>query len=173
MLILKQLNIIVKPVKLKFLLSIGIKITGKIEILPNQKVRVTPAIEGKVVEFLVKPGPVVTKGETVAVLSSSDLAELRVSFQEKCAEAEVDLQQAQADFKLLQQNLEPQQHIAKVEINQAQIEFRVAQEQYDHDRTLVQGGTPPRRQILESEAHLAGRKSELTNPSSRREVIEA
>ncbi|MBD2293640.1 efflux RND transporter periplasmic adaptor subunit [Anabaena sphaerica FACHB-251] len=168
----KRIGIIVKPVKPQFL-SIGIKTTGKIETLPNQKVPVTPPIEGKVVELLVKPGAVVKKGETVAVLSSSDLAELRVNSQEKRAEAQANLQQAQADFQLAQQNLERQRQIAKAEINQAQTELRVAQEQYDRDRTLVQDGALPRRQMLESEAHLAEGKSQLTKASSRREVIEA
>ncbi|MTJ08480.1 efflux RND transporter periplasmic adaptor subunit [Anabaena sp. UHCC 0204] len=168
----KRIGIIVKPVKPQ-ILPIGMKTTGKIETLPNQKVPVTPPIEGKVVELLVKPGAIVKRGETVAVISNSDLAELRVSSQEKRAEAEADLQQAQADFQLAQQNLERQQQIAKAEINQAQTEVKVAQERYDRDRLLVADGALPRRQMLESEAHLAEGKSQLTKASSRREVIEA
>ncbi|WP_051056100.1 hypothetical protein [Cylindrospermum stagnale] len=118
----------------------------------------------------------------VAVLSSPDLAELRVSSQEKSAQAQADWQQALADLQLAQQNLERQGKIATADIAQARIELKVAQEQYDRDREallrsadrdLVNAGALPRRQMLESQAHLAAGKSQLIKASSRREVIEA
>jgi len=49
----------------------------------------------------------------------------------------------------------------------------VAQEQYDRDLDLVRAGAIPRRQMLESQAHLTEGKAELAKATSRREVLEA
>jgi cobalt-zinc-cadmium efflux system membrane fusion protein len=168
----KRMGIIVQPVTRQFL-SMAIKTTGEIETLPNQKVEVTAPIPGKVVELLVSPGTVVKKGQPVAVISSPDLAELRVGSLEKRAEAEADLQQAQADLKLAQQNLELQRQIAQAEITQALTEVNVAQEKYDRDRDLVNAGALPKRQMLEAQAHLAEGKAQLAKASSRKEVLAA
>jgi cobalt-zinc-cadmium efflux system membrane fusion protein len=155
-------------------LAVGIKTTGQIETLPNKKVEVTTPISGaKVAELLVEPGASVQAGQPVAVLAAPDLVELRVSSEEKRAEAIADLQQAQADLKLAQQNLERQQQIAAAEIAQARTEVKVAQEQYDRDRDLVNAGALPRREMLESQAHLSEGKAQLTKAASRREVLEA
>ena len=168
----KRLGIKIEPVK-RQRLAIGIKTTGQIETLPNKKVQVTAPIPGKVVELLVEPGTAVKAGQAVAVVSAPDLVELRVNSQEKRAEGEASLQQAQADLKLAQENLERQQQIATAEIEQASTEVKVAQEKYDRDRDLANAGALPQRQMLESQAHLAEGKAQLTKASSRREVLEA
>lgn len=168
----KRLGIKVEPVK-RQRLAIGIKTTGQIETLPNQKVEVTALISGKIVELLVEPGAAVKAGQAVAVVSAPDLVELRVNSQEKRAEGEAFLQQSQADLKLAQENLERQQQIATAEIEQASTEVKVAQEKYDRDRDLANAGALPQRQMLESQAHLAEGKAQLAKASSRREVLEA
>lgn len=168
----KRLGIKVEPVK-RQRLAIGIKTTGQIETLPNQKVEVTAPISGKIVELLVEPGAAVKVGQAVAVVSAPDLVELRVNSQEKRAEGEAFLQQSQADLKLAQESLERQQQIATAEIEQASTEVKVAQEKYDRDRDLANAGALPQRQMLESQAHLAEGKGQLTKASSRREVLEA
>jgi len=168
----KRLGIKVEPVK-RQRLAIGIKTTGQIEILPNNKVEVTAPISGKIVELLVEPGAAVKAGQAVAVVSAPDLVELRVNSQEKRAEGEAFLQQAQADLKLAQENLERQQQIATAEIEQASTEVKVAQEKYDRDRELANAGALPQRQMLESQAHLAEGRAQLTKASSRGEVLEA
>ncbi len=169
----KRIGIKVEPVTRKRL-AVGIKTTGQIETLPNQKVEVTsPLSQATVVELLVEPGAFVEAGQRVAVLAAPDLVELRVESQEKRAEGEADLQQAQADLKLAQQNLERQQQIAAANIEQARTELKVAQEQYDRDRDLVSAGALPRREMLESQAHLAEGKAQLTASASRQEVLEA
>ena len=93
--------------------------------------------------------------------------------QEKQAEAKADLQQAQADLNLAKQNLQRQRQIAIAEIEQTRTELKVAQEQYNSDRDLVTVGALPRREMLESQAHLAEGKAQLAKASSRREVLEA
>ncbi len=169
----KRIGIKVEPVN-RQRLAVGIKTTGQIETLPNQKVEVTsPLSQATVVELLVEPGAFVKAGQRVAVLAAPDLVELRVESQEKRAEGEADLQQAQADLKLAQQNLERQQQIAAANIEQARTELKVAQEQYDRDRDLVSAGALPRREMLESQAHLAQGKAQLTASASRQEVLEA
>src|SRR4028118_1228399 len=168
----KRLGIKVEPINPQRL-SIGIKATGQIETLPSKKVEVTAPIAGTVVELLVEPGAEVRAGQPVAVLSSPDLVELRVESQEKRAQAQADLQQAQADLTLAQQNYQRYSQIAAADIQQARTELAVAQEQYDRDQELVRGGALPRRQMLESQAHLAEAKTQLTKAASRREVLEA
>ncbi|MCL1466222.1 efflux RND transporter periplasmic adaptor subunit [Argonema galeatum] len=213
----KRLLIKVEPAKSQQL-AIGIKTTGQIETLPNKKVEVTAPIPGKVVELLVEPGASVKAGQPVAVISASELVELRVNSQEKQAQAQADLQKAEADLKLAlgnydrqqkisaaeiaqartqldaaqkqydrdkaiverkavlkvaQENYRRQQQIAEAEIAQAQTEVAVAQEQYDRDKELAAQGAIPRRQMLESQAHLAEAKAALTKAMSRPEVLQA
>ncbi len=136
-------------------LAVGIKTTGQIETLPNQKVEVTaPISRAIVVKLLAEPGAAVKAGQAVAVLAAPELVELRVESQEKLAEAKAGVQQAQADLKLAQQNLERQQKIAAAEVARASTEVMVAQEQYDRDLDLVKAGAIARRTMLESKAHL-------------------
>lgn len=168
----KRLGIKVEPIN-STKLAVGIKTTGQIETLPSKKVEVTAPIPGTVVELLVEPGASVKASQPVAILSSPDLVELRVESQEKRAEAEADLQQAQADLKLAQQNLQRQRQIAAADIAQTRTELKVAQEQYDRDRDLVTAGAIARREMLESQAHLAEGKAQLAKATSRREVLEA
>jgi len=169
----QQLGIKVEPVK-RQQLAIGIKTTGQIETLPNQKVEITTPTSGdKVVELLVQPGSVVTKGQPLAVLTSPDLVELRVNSQEKLAQGQADLQQAQADFKLAQQNYDRYQQIAASEIAQAQSRVAFAQEKYNKDKQLADVGALPRRTALESQTQLAEARFEVTKASSRRDVIAA
>lgn len=169
----KRIGIKVEPCT-RQRLAVGIKTTGQIETLPNQKVEVTSPLSGAtVVELLVEPGAYVKAGQPVAVLNSPQLVELRVESQEKQAEAQAAIHQAQANLKLAQQNLERQRQIAAAEIAQASTEVKVAQEQYDRDMDLVRAGAIPRRTMLESKAHLDEGKAELATAASRQEVLEA
>ena len=169
----KRLGIKVEPAK-RQQLAVGIKTTGQIETLPSKKVEVTTPISGaKVVELLVEPGASVKAGQPVAVIAASDLVELRVNSQEKRAEAQAALQQAQADLKLAQENLERQRQIAAAEIAQARTEVEVSREKYSRDQELASAGALPRREMLESQAHLREGEAQLTKASSRREVLEA
>jgi membrane fusion protein, heavy metal efflux system len=106
-------------------LAVGIKTTGQIETLPNQKVEVTTPIQGaKVVELLVEPGASVTKGQSLAVVTSPDLVTLRVESQDKLAQGQADLHYSEADLRLAQQNYQRYQQIANSEIAQAQSQQR-------------------------------------------------
>jgi membrane fusion protein, heavy metal efflux system len=155
-------------------LALGIKTTGQIETLPSQKVEVTTPITGaKVVELLVEPGATVTKGQPVAVLTSPDLVDLRVTSQEKRAEAIASRQQAQTDLQLAQQNYQRYVQIANAEVAQAQSQVSFAQEKYSKDTQLANEGALPRRNALESQTQLAEAKTKLTSANSRRDVIEA
>ncbi len=169
----KRLGIKVESVK-RQRLDIGIKTTGKIETLPSQKVEVTTPISGaKVAELLVEPGARVTKGQSVAVLTSPDFVNLRVESQEKLAQGQADLQQALADLKLAQQNYNRYQNIAKAEIAQAQSQVAFAQEKYNKDKSLAGNGALPRRTALESQTQLAQAQAELARANRRGDVIEA
>jgi membrane fusion protein, heavy metal efflux system len=132
----KRLGIKVEPVK-RQKLDVGIKTTGQIETLPDQRVDVTAPLTSKVVELLVKPGSKVKKGQPVAVVSSPELVELRVGSQEKQADAQAALQKAQTDLKLAGENLERQQKITSAEIEQARTQLAAAQAQYNRDLALV------------------------------------
>ncbi|WP_373530840.1 efflux RND transporter periplasmic adaptor subunit, partial [Nostoc sp.] len=169
----KRLGIKVEPVQ-RQRLAIGIKTTGQIETLPNQKVEVTTPIEGaKVVELLVEPGASVKLGQPVAIVTSPGLVTLRVESQDKLAQGQADLQQAEADLRLAQQNYERYQQIATSEIAQAQSQVDFAQEKYNKDKQLATEGALPQRNALESQTQLAQAKAELTKANSRRDVIAA
>jgi membrane fusion protein, heavy metal efflux system len=122
-------------------LDVGLKTTGQIETLPNNKAEVTAPVKGKIVALLVQPGAVVRQGQPVATMTSSELSDLRVSSQEKRAEAEASLQQAQVDLKLAQENYRRYSEIAQAEIAQARSQLAAAQAQYQRDRSLVSSGS--------------------------------
>ncbi|GJD19962.1 hypothetical protein RIVM261_049180 [Rivularia sp. IAM M-261] len=132
----QRLGIKVEPAK-KQALDVGIKTTGQIETLPDQRVDVTAPLTSKVVELLVKPGSKVKKGQPVAVVASPELVELRVGSQAKQADAVAALQKAQADLRLAKENLERQQQISEAEITQAATQLSAAKAQYNRDLTLV------------------------------------
>ncbi|MBR8830521.1 MAG: hypothetical protein N5P05_003952 [Chroococcopsis gigantea SAG 12.99] len=92
-------------------LSAGLKTTGQIEIAPNQKAEVTNPVTGKITGLLVKPGDTVKAGQTVALMSSPELIELRVKASEQKAIAQSELKQAIADLKLAQENYTRTQNI--------------------------------------------------------------
>jgi RND family efflux transporter MFP subunit len=164
----KRLGIKVSPAA-RQRLDIGIKTTGQIETLPNQKVEVTAPVAGKVVELLVKPGDKVSKGQPVAVLSSSELGQLRVESLSKRAEAEADLQQAQGDLKLATENYDRQIQISEAEITQARTQLAATTQQYEREQELVNKRSVVKvakenyqRQIEISQAEIARAETELT-----------
>lgn len=97
----------------------------------------TTPVPGTLVRLLVEPGAFVKAGQPLAILSSLELAELRVDSIQNRAEAEADLQEAQADLRLAQQNYERQRQITVADIEQARSELKVAQEQYDHNMVFL------------------------------------
>lgn len=164
----KRLGIKVSPAA-RQRLDIGIKTTGQIETLPNQKVEVTAPVAGKVVELLVKPGDTVSKGQPVAVLSSSELGQLRVESLSKRAEAEADLQQAQGDLKLATENYDRQLQISAAEIAQAQTQLTAVTKQYQREQELVNKRSVVQaakknyqRQVEIAQAEIARAETELT-----------
>jgi cobalt-zinc-cadmium efflux system membrane fusion protein len=154
-------------------LSFGIQATGQIESLPSKQVEVTNPVGGTVIRLFVQPGDIVRAGQPVALLSSPNLAELRVGSLEKRAEAEADVQQAQADLQLALANYNQQQQLAAADIEQASVALRIAQERYAKDKELALAGAIPRRQMLESENQLAAARSALAKTNSRLQVLEA
>ncbi|MBE9093417.1 efflux RND transporter periplasmic adaptor subunit [Tychonema sp. LEGE 07203] len=164
----KRIGIKVEPVKAQRL-SVGIKTTGQIETLPNQKVEIRAPVSGTVVELLVKPGDKVSKGQPVVVLSSSELGQLRVESMSKRAEAEGDLQQAKADLKLALENYDRQIQISSAEIAQAKTQLTAATQQYQGEQELVNKRSVVKvakenyqRQVEIAQAEIAQAETELT-----------
>ena len=164
----KRIGIKVESVKAQRL-AVGIKNTGQIETLPNQKVEVRAPVSGTAVELLVKPGDKVSKGQPVAVLSSAELGQLRVESIAKRAEAEGDLQQAQADFKLARENYDRQLQISAAEIAQAQTQLAAVTKQYQQEQELVNKRSVVQaakenyqRQVEIAQAEIARAQTELT-----------
>ncbi len=133
---IKRLGIKVERVKDQPL-DIGLKTTGQIETLPDQKVEVTAPLTSKVVQLLVRPGSKVTKGQPLAVIASPELVNLRVDSQGKQADAQGALQKAQVNLQLAQDNLVKQQTISNAEIAQARTKLTATQAQYDRDKQIV------------------------------------
>ena len=167
-----RIGLIVEPVKLQ-VLTFGVKATGQIEASPGRQVSVTNPVGGTVTQLLVEPGQRVEADQALAVITSGELAELRVTALENFAERQGDVQQAEANLQLAQQTYEQQQQIALRAIEGAQTDLRVAQEQYDRDLELAEQGAIARRELLESEAGLAEARRVLTEVESQLDVLNA
>ncbi len=167
-----RIGLIVEPVK-RQVLAFGVKATGQIEASPGRQVSVTNPVGGTVTKLLVEPGQRVEAGQALAVITSGELAELRVTALENSAERQGDVQLAQADVQLARQTYEQQQQIALRAIEAAQTDFRVAQERYDRDSELAEEGALARRDVLASEAVLADARRSLAEAESRLEVLNA
>jgi membrane fusion protein, heavy metal efflux system len=121
----------------------------------------------------VQPGDDVQQGQPLAVITSGELAELRVNALDRQAETTGTVQEAETNLQLAKQTYRQQEQIAQTSIEQAQTELRVAQEQYSQDQALTTKGALPRRDFLESEARLATAKNALVAAQSRLEVLDA
>ncbi len=167
-----RIGLIVEPVK-RQVLAFGVKATGQIEASPGRQVSVTNPVGGTVTKLLVEPGQQVEAGQALAVITSGELAELRVTALENSAERQGNVQQAEADLQLARQTYEQQQQIALRAIEAARTDVRVAQEQYDRDSELAAEGAIARRELLASEAGLADAKQVLAEAESQLEVLSA
>lgn len=154
-------------------MPVGLQATGQVETLPNEAVNVTNPLRGTVVRLLVQPGESVVAGQGLLVMSSPELAELRVTSLEKRAEAEADVRQAEAEMRLAENNLDRQRQVATAELREAQSALRTAQDRYERDRELLDSGAIARRQYLESESAYTEAQATVTKASSRLEVLEA
>jgi membrane fusion protein, heavy metal efflux system len=168
----KQIGIKVESVTSRQL-ELGIKTNGQIEAMPDRKVEITTPTKGQITQLLVKLGDRIQAGQTVAILSSPEIAELRVTSFEKRAEADGNIREAQANLTLALQNLDRSQQIANAEIRQAQIELKVDRERYDRDKELLASGAIPSRQVMESESKLSTARAALTKAESKLEVLKA
>ncbi|QHV01177.1 efflux RND transporter periplasmic adaptor subunit [Synechocystis sp. CACIAM 05] len=169
---IRRLDIQVEPVQSRYL-DTGIRTTGQIETLPQQRVEVTTPVGGKLLKLLVLPGATVRAGQPVAIMTSAELAELRTTAQDRQSLAIAAVEEAQADLALAQENYRQQQQVAKSEIEEARIAKEFAQERYQRDQELEANGALPRRQFLESEVALAQAQANLVRTQSRLPVSEA
>ncbi len=108
-------------------------------------------------------------------IAASEIAQARsqLAAAQKQYDRDRELVNQKAVLKVAQENYQRQLRISEVEIARAKTELAVAQEQYDRDRELVAQGALPRRQMLESGAHLAAAKASLAKALGRPEVIQA
>jgi cobalt-zinc-cadmium efflux system membrane fusion protein len=167
-----RLGIKIEPVSRQHL-SFGIKATGQIEALPNQKVEVTTPVGGTITQLLVKPGDRVTVGQEIAIMSARDLVELRTTALDRQNDALGQLQEADTNLQLARQNNEQQKTIAESEIQQATSEVNLAREIAQKDKQLATQGALPKRTALESATKLTLAKSVLTKAESRLSVLES
>jgi cobalt-zinc-cadmium efflux system membrane fusion protein len=169
---IRRLDIQVEPLQPRSLMT-GIRATGQIETLPQQRVEVTTPVGGKLLKLLVNPGQTVKAGQPVAMMTSAELAELRTTAQDRRSLAIAAVEQAQADLQLAQENYRQQQRVAQSEIVEARTAKQFAQERYNRDQELEANGALPRRQLLESEVALATANAELVRSQTRLPVSEA
>ncbi len=167
-----RIGLTVEPVR-RQPLAFGLHNTGQIDAVPNRRVAVTNPVGGRVIKLWVEPGDRVVAGQPLAVITSGELAALRVTALENSAERRGEVQVAQANLRLAQQHYARQQQIAQRTIAHAETELRVAQEQYDRDQELMTQGALPRRVFLESEARLASAQQSVTEAKSQLAVLAA
>ncbi|BAU15958.1 RND family efflux transporter MFP subunit (plasmid) [Leptolyngbya sp. NIES-3755] len=169
---LTQLGIKVEPVTRRRL-AFGIPATGQIEAAPNRKVAVTTPVTGTIVKLLAQPGDTVKTGQPVAVITSGELANLRVEAFTKRAEAGGDVRKAEAALTKAQQNYEQQLKIAQTDIQQAKDNLKFAQSRYEKDSELLRSGAIPSRTVQESGTKLSEARAALVKAESRLDVINA
>ncbi|MBJ7898535.1 MAG: efflux RND transporter periplasmic adaptor subunit [Cyanobacteria bacterium RI_101] len=169
---IRRLDIQVEPLQSRYL-DTGLRTTGQIENLPQQRVEVTTPVGGKLLKLLVNPGDAVRAGQPVAIMTSAELAELRTTALDRLNSALAAIEKAQADLQLARENYRQQQQVAQSEIAEARIAKEFAQERYNRDRELEENGALPRRQLLESEVALAQAKADLVKVQGRLPVSEA
>lgn len=181
-----RLGIKVEPVGRQSL-SIGIQATGQLEALPEKRVDVTTPLTSRVQRVLVKTGDVVSQGQPIAMVTSPELAQLRVDAFDRGNDAQGTIQQAEADLALAQDSYAQQQKISKAELSEAEAAVKSAQERvkfsqerFTKDKELTASGALPRRQMMESETLLADAKSGLsqaqagvTKANNRSELVKA
>jgi membrane fusion protein, heavy metal efflux system len=160
-------------------LSVEIAATGQIELLPSKKVEVTAPIKGKLVQLLVQPGSKVKAGQALAMMSSPELSDLKVTGLEKRSEAVASLQQAQTDLNLAQQSYRKIVVVAKAEVNQAQSQLLSAQSRLSREQQLVKSGSIVRaakntyqrqRQIANSEIQAAQTELQLAQERYQKDL---
>ncbi|WP_017326042.1 efflux RND transporter periplasmic adaptor subunit [Synechococcus sp. PCC 7336] len=154
-------------------LTFGVEATGQLELLPNGQAEVTSPVEGTLTQVLVAPGETVEAGQPIAILFSPELAELYVSAQEQSIAAATEMQLAQAELQLAQQNYGQQRQIAAAERSRAEIDVKTARERYENDKALLSRGVIARQLVAESEIQLAAAESALTQASHSRSLLEA
>ena len=168
-------------------LPIGIQATGQLEALPEKRVDVTTPLTSRVQQVLVKTGDIVSQGQPIAVVTSPELAQLRVDAFDRGNDAQGTIQQAEADLALAQDSYTQEQKISKATLSEAeaavksaQERVKFAQERFTKDKELAASGALPRRQVMESETLLADAKSGLsqaqasvTKANNRSEIVKA
>ncbi len=167
-----RLGLIIESVSRQYL-SFGIRATGQIEALPNQKVQVTTPVGGTITQLLVKSGDRVTIGQEIAIMSARDLVELRTTALDRQNDALGQLQEADANLELARKNNEQQKTIAESEVQQSTSEVNLAREIAEKDKQLATQGALPKRTALESVTKLTLAKSVLTKAESRLSVLES
>ena len=154
-------------------LAFGVKATGQIETLPNQKVEVTTPVGGTITKLLVQPGDRVTAGQEIAIMSARDLVELRTTSLDRQNDALGQLQESETNLELARQNNEQQKKIAESEVQQATSEVNFARESAEKDQQLANQGALPKRTALESATKLTSAKAAFTKAESRLSVLES
>lgn len=154
-------------------LPVGIQATGQLEAMPNKRADVTVPLTSTIKQVLVKPGDQVREGQPLAIVVSPELSQLRVAAFDRGNQAKGDMQQAEADLALAQDNVTQQQQLRTADVAQAeaivvssQERVKFAQERSTKDRELANQGALPRRQMMESESLLADAKSNLVQAKS-------
>ena len=155
-------------------LPLGIQATGQLEAMPNKRADVTVPLTSTIKQVLVKPGDQVREGQPLAIVVSPELSQLRVAAFDRGNQAKGDMQQAEADLALAQDNVtQQQQQLRTADMAQAeavvvssQERVKFAQERFTKDRELANQGALPRRQMMESESLLADAKSNLVQAKS-------
>ncbi len=181
-----RLGIKVEPVT-RQRLPVGIQATGQLEALPDKRAEVTTPLTSTVKQVLVKPGDPVKEGQPVAIVISPELSQLRADAFDRGNQAKGEMQQAEADLALAQDNLTQQQQLRTADVAQAeaavvasQERVKFAQERFTKDSQLAKQGALPRRQLMESEsllveanAKLVEAKSGVSKAQNRPELIRA
>lgn len=156
-------------------------VTGTVVANPDRTVVVAPRTPGRIVKVTARLGDRVAAGSTLALLSSTEAAELLADAQQ--AESALSLAQAQADreralYEAKMQMLETAarlptaeaalRELGKVELGRAKQEYisalaklELAEAEYERAKRLVEGKIGARKDLVRTEKELFTARSEL------------
>jgi membrane fusion protein, heavy metal efflux system len=150
-----------------------IVVAGHIELLPSQKIEISPPSKGKILQLLVQSGTKVKAGQAVAKISSPQLKTARLTIPEQKNEHGINLQQAQTELRLAQENYRRIDQIAQVDREQALRQLTTAQNRLSRERqsaksrALLQAKTNYQRQQQISRAEISAAQQAVSSAAER------
>lgn len=134
-----------------------ISVPGKIEIIPTMKFDQHAALSGRIAKISVQPGDHVAKGQTLAVVESSEMNRLAAEFLQSRLDATTEFASQRAKLE--------------TEVKQAGDNLRLAEENLKRLRRLFEDKIAAQKDVLQAETDFSLAKSRLEVAQQSRDIM--